>query len=281
MTYAAQETAVQTSQPIYLYQFVRDTQEWTYTNRATSFTWNSKVWQPSAIMHSNIVASVEMAKHTLSLTFTRTHEFAHPFLTYSPDAITFITIFRGHTTDFDAEFITYWKGRVLNAKVSGNTITLECEPVYTSLRRIGLRARYQRTCRHALYGRGCTLNQANFADAGLLLTAVVGTTLTVPGADVKPDGWYFGGMIETQNGVLRFIIGHIGATITISQPIENFVSVGYGESYGTNYGGVALTLYPGCDRTTETCTTKFNNFINYGGFPWLPTRNPFDGNSIV
>ena len=44
--------------------------------------------------------------------------------------------------------------------------------------------------------------------------------------------------------------------------------------------GAAITLYPGCDHTRATCAAKFANLDNFGGFPWIPTRNPFDGGSL-
>jgi hypothetical protein len=44
--------------------------------------------------------------------------------------------------------------------------------------------------------------------------------------------------------------------------------------------GQAVTLYPGCDHTTTTCDGKFSNLNNYGGFPHIPTKNPFGGSPI-
>lgn len=34
--------------------------------------------------------------------------------------------------------------------------------------------------------------------------------------------------------------------------------------------GDALRLDPGCDRRAETCRTKFNNMVNFQGFPFIP-----------
>lgn len=36
----------------------------------------------------------------------------------------------------------------------------------------------------------------------------------------------------------------------------------------------AVTLYPGCDGSRETCISKFNNYLNFGGHPFMPTSNP-------
>jgi hypothetical protein len=36
-----------------------------------------------------------------------------------------------------------------------------------------------------------------------------------------------------------------------------------------------VSYYPGCDRTRLTCSLKFGNIANFGGFPWVPQKNPF------
>jgi len=60
-----------------------------------------------------------------------------------------------------------------------------------------------------------------------------------------------------------------------------FTDQGYGMSYGMIYGSLTVTLYPGCPRDRQTCNDRFNNLENYGGFDWIPSRNPFNGSSIV
>ena len=37
--------------------------------------------------------------------------------------------------------------------------------------------------------------------------------------------------------------------------------------------GSMVTLLPGCDRSMTTCQTKFNNYANFGGHPFVPARN--------
>lgn len=34
--------------------------------------------------------------------------------------------------------------------------------------------------------------------------------------------------------------------------------------------GDTFTVYPGCDRRRQTCIDKFNNLVNFGGFPYVP-----------
>jgi hypothetical protein len=45
--------------------------------------------------------------------------------------------------------------------------------------------------------------------------------------------------------------------------------------------GNAFEAFAGCDRSFSTCQSKFGNSLNFGGFPWIPPKNPFAGDSIV
>jgi len=37
--------------------------------------------------------------------------------------------------------------------------------------------------------------------------------------------------------------------------------------------GDEYQVTPGCDKSLETCKNKFDNFVNYGGFPDVPGRD--------
>jgi len=37
--------------------------------------------------------------------------------------------------------------------------------------------------------------------------------------------------------------------------------------------GDTYTAKPGCDKSAEICKTKFDNFINFGGFPDVPGQD--------
>ena len=39
--------------------------------------------------------------------------------------------------------------------------------------------------------------------------------------------------------------------------------------------GTEVLLTVGCDHSTATCAARFNNLDNYGGFPAIPSKNPF------
>ena len=37
--------------------------------------------------------------------------------------------------------------------------------------------------------------------------------------------------------------------------------------------GDAFTVYPGCDKTRNTCLNKFNNLLRFRGFPYTPENS--------
>lgn len=283
MTYNAREVSIQDGEPILLYLFVQGDLEWRYASTPVDITALGNTWKASAIANAGVGQSGSISKDSVSLRFPRNDEFARQFLGYAPDLVTSVTIYRGHLGD--GEFVVYWRGRVSGSKATGATIAIDCESVFTSLRRPGLRARYQKTCRHALYGRGCSLDPEAFAVSSIV-SAVNATAVSVPAAALEADGWYLGGMLRAEDGSLRLVTGHAGQQLTLSRPIEflteSVPAAGYGLSYGRFYGGsVLVKLYPGCDRVMATCDAKFSNLDNYGGFPFIPSKNPFSGSSIV
>lgn len=45
-------------------------------------------------------------------------------------------------------------------------------------------------------------------------------------------------------------------------------------SLRTSQVGDTCIAWPGCNRTPDHCTNKFDNFVNYGGHPFIPYDNP-------
>lgn len=263
-----------------LFLFVQDDKEWRFTNADRDITEGGQPFVSVPIGRDDFESSGDITKANLPIFIDRLNSLSQEFLAYVGEAITSVTVWKW---DPDAgAFAVEWKGRVSTDKIDGNEVTLECESVFTSLRRPGLRARFQKTCRHALYDGGCKVNRELYAVEALWQVAQ-GSLLQVDAAAGYADGWFTAGMVKAPDGTLRFILRHVGSLLTLSRPIEtlNEFTDGYGNNYGNNYGASTVVLYPGCDKLLSTCKNKFNNLNNYGGFPWIPTKNPFGGSSLV
>lgn len=268
MTFRLFDFSTQNAQPVELYEFRQALTVWRYTSGPRPFTLTGIEYEPVPIVRSNIAQSKEVSGSSLSLKFPRDHVFAAQFLGATPDLVTTLTIFRGHSTDPDKEFQTYWKGRVVAGKANGSEITLECESVFTSLKRMGLRAAYQRTCRHTLYSGACGVSMNNYK-AVATVQSVSGSNMTLTITGTFADGYFTGGIAKLPSGATRFILSHTSAGIVLSRPFTE------------DARGATIELFAGCDHLKATCMTKFNNLLNFGGFPYIPNVNPFGGSRIA
>jgi uncharacterized phage protein (TIGR02218 family) len=286
MTYDTIETSAAEGRPYFLYQFVEGEQVWRFTSRATTWTstgssGDTLTWEAAALAHGDVVQTSEIERGRLELTWPLSHPFARRFLAPLGNTPVTLTLFRGHEQVL-GETVAHWKGRVVGAEVEGLRILLNCESLFSTLRRAGVRAKYQRLCRHALYGRGCRLEIAHHWQTGTVIAAS-GAALTIPEAAAAPDGWFRGGVLRFGTH-LGFITGHAGDRLTLSRPIPELTAAANTPQIDPETGlplPLPVDMAPGCDLRAATCATKFANLSNFGGFPEIPGRNPFGGGSIV
>jgi uncharacterized phage protein (TIGR02218 family) len=248
---------------------------WTFTSGNEVVTYDAgdgdEDYAPTSISRSEATVKNEIAKANIDVQISLDNEVAIRWMQDNGEKIVTLTIFertKGGT------FNVVWKGRLASISPGMNAVTLKMESIFTSLRRAGLRARYLRSCRHALYGRGCGLDPEDFAEAGTV-SASDGKTFTIAEAATFDDGYFLGGMLRAPDGTLSYVVNHVGSAITVQR-------LSYALVEEIN-GGFPFTvsLYPGCDHSIETCDAKFNNKLNCGCFRHIPTKNPMGGGSIV
>jgi uncharacterized phage protein (TIGR02218 family) len=261
--------------PVDLYRLVMGTQIWTITPVDIDQYYDSgsgvERYLATPIGRGQIEQKKDLSRANLEVKLSHDHPLAVSLLTSFFEQILTLTIF----TQRDATTEVAWKGRLASVEPGDAFVTLNFESIFTSLRRAGLRARFQRSCRHALYGRGCRLDPETFAVA-TTLAALSGAACTVPAAGLQPDGYYTGGMLRGPDNVLAFIIGHVGTSLTLQR-----VPYTLSTAFASTGAATAIKIYPGCDHTRATCFAKFNNRDNYGGFDWIPNNNPMAGGSIA
>lgn len=279
MSYNDIENSISDGAPFYLYRFNINGTIYRYTSRLTSYTWiepgnqSNTTFDPSAITHGDLKISQELVKNKLTILVPLDNAVAQLYLTGRPESTVSVIVYRTHAGN--ATPIVLWKGRVTSDSPQENQMALECMPISNSLNRPGLRMRYQRHCIHSVYdSSGCKVSKASMAVAGTA-TLVSTNTVTVTEASGYAKNYFTGGMLLAPDGTYRFIRAHSGDAITLIRPIDSLT-----EEIATN-GNTAVTLYPGCDKSRQTCNDKFSNLGNYLGFDWIPTTNPFGGSSIL
>jgi uncharacterized phage protein (TIGR02218 family) len=205
--------------------------------------------------------------NTLKLSLPRINPLADLYRIQPPEKTVTVKIRAVQLDDPAQQRLSIWSGRVVAVSWEHPTSEVACERIATSLKRTGVRARYQRHCRHCHYGPGCGLDRATYEVPDVVSAVSNRTLLTLPAATGHADGYFNGGILAI-GGVMRLIIQHTGDQVKINRPIVGLDA------------GTAVSLYPGCDRSAATCKDKFNNVENYGGFDFIPTDGPFDGNNI-
>jgi uncharacterized phage protein (TIGR02218 family) len=271
MTFSALERLVKGT-PVEFYEFRRSANYWRYSSSDVTQTFSGNTFAPSLIKRSKIRFGGGMSAENVMITLPRTNALAATYIAFPPADTTSVTIYGQHRSD--GESVVIWQGRVKNAEFKGALVDLACESILTAQKAQGLRRTFGAGCSHALYDQSplsCTVNKELFKVAGSLIS-VTGNRLECSALASKPDGYWVGGLLEylTAGGVTerRLITGHVGFTATLISPIAGLAA------------GQAVSLFPGCDRSTTMCVSRFNNLPNYGGFPYMPTTTPFNGTML-
>lgn len=222
-----------------------------------------QTWAPLKMRRNEIELSGEAAKNALTLTLPPECELAARLR----NAWSTGEIFSVHmqVIDFtnswwrDAGIL--WVGRVAGLDDAADAVSVRCEPVSVSMKRIGLRRLYGRRCSHVLYSAPCGAAQLSATAAVLLQPSATSIALDggAPPALIAalPGGW-----VQKASGERFMVLAVNGNALTLLTP-------------GHFAPGEALTLVAGCDHTPATCAARFANIANYGGFPFVPARNPF------
>lgn len=244
---------------IELYKFDLAGQIYAYTTAIEAVTYNAQEYDPAYVRRDAIKGTEQIARSGIKVKMARDASIVARYIGGSPTHPVELEIYQqsGVTTTL------IWLGRVMTVSFAGSEAVLNCEPIFSSLKRNGLRALYQRNCRHALYDHKCTLNKDLFRVDGVL-TGATSTTLTATQYGTKPNGWFVAGYVEYgTTPERRSITAHTGNTITLDAPLTG------------PEAGDTVKAFGGCDHLFTTCDAKFSNTDNFGGFPHIPKINPF------
>lgn len=260
-------------EPRELYKFTAGTFQWFFTSGDTDVTYLGDIYLAVPIKRGKIAATQEINKTVIKIEVSRTNAFVLPFISESPTTVIGLEIIRQHADD--AGVAVTFKGRVINVSFKEDSATISCQSNQSSLKRPGLRRLYQTACPHVLYGPQCTVEKGNFQIQATLSSAN-GVFLTSESFNVSinPDfdaTWLVGGVVEfTSGGIInrRFIVSHSGINITLNLPLKDAIATS------------AVDVFPGCGHDNVTCNGKFSNIVHYGGFPFIPQKNPQDGTPI-
>ncbi len=127
---------------------------------------------------------------------------------------------------------------------------------------------YQKPCTAVLGDNDCrfALETPGYR-AEAVIASLDGAALRLQGAESSDAGWFERGRLDVLDGAAQ----GLWASIKLDEPARDGRDVTLWSSIG---GGLAVgdrvQLTAGCDKRMTTCRLKFNNMLNFQGFPDLP-----------
>ncbi len=274
----ALETSAASGEPVELYLFRYGSgtlNQFAITDNDYEVESDGVLYVPDYVERGAISASGTLDKSDLTVSVRDESDVSQLFTLSPPGGQVSLTIFRCHTDPEGGTTIplAIWSGRVLGHSVQeGQVAELRCEPASTSMRRVGLRRHYQYMCPHVLYGEGCGLSRLEHS-FNIIPDSFTAKTISLSGDYTADYGagvvsWTPTGQTEEARGIIGVKFANGKTTLTLSGRTRGLAKE------------MVVTVAKGCAHDLDDCANKFDNAVNYGGQPWIPTENPHGTTSI-
>jgi len=200
----------------------------------------------------------------LTITLPGDHAFSNQITTIAPGQLGTLTIWAYHRAD-DTDVRVVYKGVVRSVAFTKDMSKslLSVVPVSEAFDKEIPQRTFQASCNNVLFDDDCKVVEASFQHTAII-SAVAGNVITVTGLlSTKGDGWATGGFAAYGVFDYRLILEQSGDDCTLNLPFYSDVS------------GETLDVFAGCDHSIDTCNSKFSNRPDFGGCPYVPTKDIF------
>lgn len=260
------DTSVQDGMPIECYKFISPIGTFRYTSNPRQVTMGGEVYDPLPVTRTTIeVSSVIDTLSSMDFNLPADHDLVAAYCFEDAPESLRVEARRGHQgDDLSTEFTVEWVGEWTGASVSGMWATFKTGSVLqTKLNGNTSSVYYQRICNHILFDVRCKVVRADFTKT-TTVDVIQGQLITVDD-DQDVNGYYNGGdIVNTRTGERRSIVSNTDNVIRSNSRFYDLIV------------GDTVELTPGCDHVRlQDCKNKYDNVVNYGGFDFVPTHNPF------
>lgn len=284
MTFAAYESS--DGSPVEFMTFKNGPLQFLYTNAVNQITIGARVFNPLAYKRSKFAQSKDSDDNNIRMTVAKAMEIVQLFNGILTSHITTVTIERYHADDPALQLQTAWRGRVVAVNHKSKKVELLLQPI-THGAESTPRDVFSSLCNSFLFDTpGCKLLRTDWKfDAtvdGLTVdndvvtfnglraqAAALDAALAAPAGPLTSgelDLYWQGGYIETVNGEIRDIVeGNISGDPDVVR-----VDIPFRDIAVTD----AATVYAGCNLLRSTCNKKFNNVLDFQGYPDIPEIDP-------
>jgi uncharacterized phage protein (TIGR02218 family) len=121
------------------------------------------------------------------------------------------------------------------------------------------------SCRHILGDANCTVDMGVFKRSYSVQAGSDSRSLITGGA-AEIDGYFDLGFVNFTSGPNQGIASAVRFYDAATLTIELWAPLPF-----TPVVGDAFDAFPGCNKTQAMCVGTYNNLVNFGGFPFVPS----------
>lgn len=270
MSYDIIETSSYDGAPVELWEFTLGSQVYRMTSGDVDYYDGINLYTSVPMTAPDYVRSLDMDDAAMEMKIDKSSPLAIALHAVAMSIPCTYTASRKHQSD--AEIVAVAYGDITGYDIQGGWMALRMESLLARTGGTGLRRFYSVGCGHQLYGPYCKLVKEDFLTIAPV-TVIAGNQITIPALAGAAEGDYEGGFLAWHNATVggterAWITKHTaGGVLTLAwRPASLIV-------------GISASVYEGCDRRKVTCVAKGND-INFGGFAYMPGKNPFGGTTV-
>ena len=270
------EESLEASRPLEIYVFTLGAETFRYTSAEDSLTVATFTYTPMAISRSQISQGSDARNKNLLITIQSVDPFAAKFVNVPPGQKAAVSVFRlqrDEVPTFNTQILLF-KGFVQSVSYpqNGHSAEIVVRSIETALNRKIPRFTFMGSCNHVLYDSRCGVNPSLFDHTGNVSAesgAPVGSIITVDGAAATGLDFVGGFCKPTSATDFRAILAQAGNDLTLLLP------------FATSPLSSNVQVFAGCDRLIGgDCGLVFDNVLEFGGFAFVPNRNPFGSGGL-
>lgn len=285
MAFETFDESVEDAQPQELFLFSNIEETFAYTSGQESFFFDNNTYEPKAISRTSEEIESQQRRRQVVVKLPITDPFVLRYVRTPPASQDDLRIHRLHTTDGPTpEVLLLFDGRVTNVAFTGNEAKINALSRGSVLEQNIPLQTCRNTCNHVLYDlRTCAVPEADFKmNVDVAAVSADGLTVTISGgtnvlpdtglelsAQLTADPAYFLGGFLTRAGIENRMV------LSMTDLGGNLADITLLIPFQTISPSLTIELFAGCDHQFPTCIAKFANTERYGGFPFVPRKNPF------
>jgi hypothetical protein len=168
----------------------------------------------------------------------------------------------------NAAFITMFVGRLAGVEGDRRGVTLTVNSAMELLNVKMPKNIFTPSCSRTLFRDGCPVPKDHNTWTGTVKAGATRTSVPIQLSAYPANGFFDNGGMSALDGQPAMIRFYWGDVVVLTRELRSIPAE-----------GTVVSIWPGCDKTLNSCTTKFTNdsggsphdFSAYfRGFPWIP-----------